>query len=264
MLESPPMNENEFSLQRLQSALAPRQFRYYPQVESSNDIALNWLRDGAVVGSVVIADEQIKGRGRLGRSWYAPPGSALMVSIVLRPSQAALVQVSMLGALAVCETLEAFGVKNVAIKWPNDTQINGRKVCGVLPEAEWDIDRLLGAVLGIGLNVRINFAGTPFEQTATNVETALGKSVDRLELLTTLLERIDDWSARLDSYDLLEAWKKRLTTIGQRVSINQFNGVITGMAEAVDEHGALLVRSDDGALQRVIAGDIALGSINGD
>ncbi|MBC7810652.1 MAG: biotin--[acetyl-CoA-carboxylase] ligase [Burkholderiales bacterium] len=258
------MNETEFSQQRLQTALSPRPVRFYAQVESSSDIALDWLRNGAAAGSVVVADEQTRGRGRLGRSWYAPPATALMLSVVLRPSAAALVQVSMMGALVVCETLEAFGIRNVGIKWPNDTQIDGRKVCGVLPEVLWDGDRLFGAVLGIGLNVRIDFAGTPFEQTATSVETVLGKSIDRLELLTTLLERIDDWTARIESYALFDAWTERLTTIGQQVSVNQANGVVTGMAEGVDEHGALLVRDEDGALQRVIAGDIALGSSNGD
>ncbi len=240
-------------------ALSPRAARFYQQADSTNEIALEWLREDALTGSVVVADEQLKGRGRKGRTWHTPPGVALAVSVILHPLPETLNRVSMLGALAICELVENLGISNVGIKWPNDVQINGRKVSGVLPENEWDGDKLVGVVLGMGLNVRVDFAGSELENTAINVESALGKPVDRLELLVKLLAGVDKWNALLDSVALYDAWKNRLTTIGQTVTVNSADAIVQGVAEGVDEQGALLVRDKEGVLHRVIAGDIALG-----
>ncbi len=156
-------------MDRLESALKPRSYEYYPQIGSTNDRAMAWLREGAAAGSVVIADEQTAGRGRMGRAWYAPPGTALMLSYLLRPNPDDLTYVGMMGALAVCETVEALGA-HPGIKWPNDVQIDGRKLCGVLPEASWQDETLIGAVLGIGLNLRIDFRETAFAKTAISLE----------------------------------------------------------------------------------------------
>ena len=261
MIQSPDM-VTDFSLERLQQALKGRSFQYFPQIDSSNERALNWLADGVPSGSLVIADEQTRGRGRLGRIWYAPPNTALMLSYVLHPIAEELSYVGMLGALAVCEAVESFGAKagglQAGIKWPNDVQINGRKLCGVLPEASWQGDQMRGVVLGIGLNVRIDFTGTSFENTAISLETVVA-TVDRLDLLLRLLERLDDWAARLSSDELFEAWQARLNMIGKQVSIYNTHGTAQGFAEAVDRQGALLVRDQAGTLQRIVAGDIALG-----
>ncbi len=243
----------DLSLERLQAALGQRLFDYYPQIGSTNDRGLAWLAEGASSGSVIVADEQTQGRGRLGRVWYAPPGTALMLSYLLYPSSDDLPFAGMMGALAVCETVEALGAQ-AGIKWPNDVQIDGRKLCGVLPEASWQDGRLIGALIGIGLNVRIDFTGTPFEQTAISLETAVGQ-VDRIEVLIRLLDRLDYWSARLSSDDLFDAWRDRLVMLGRRVTIND----ISGVAESVDRQGGLLVRDDGRTLHRLIAGDISLG-----
>jgi BirA family transcriptional regulator, biotin operon repressor / biotin---[acetyl-CoA-carboxylase] ligase len=241
------------TLERLQITLAPRPFQFYQRVDSTNDIALEWLRSNAPAGAVVIADEQIKGRGRLGRTWHNSPGTALVVSIILRPQARHLSRLSMLGALAVCETIESLGISEVGIKWPNDVQLQGRKVCGILPEAVWEGDQLQGAILGIGVNVRVDFTGTELAETAISLETVLKKQVDRLDLLGHLLKRVDDWSLHMDA--VFDAWKTRLTTLGQQVKA----GDVEGTAESVDDDGALLIRNREGNLNRVIAGDIALG-----
>src|SRR5690606_4117303 len=131
--------------------------RFYERADSTNDLALAWLREGAPIGAVVIADEQLKGRGRKGRVWHTPPGVALAVSVVLRPPVDALHQVGMVGALAIADVCQQHVPDDVAIKWPNDVQVGGRKVSGILPETAWEADRLLGVVLGMGLNVRVDF-----------------------------------------------------------------------------------------------------------
>jgi BirA family biotin operon repressor/biotin-[acetyl-CoA-carboxylase] ligase len=243
----------------LKQALAPRPVNFFEQVGSTNDVGLEWLSTGAADGAVIVADEQTKGRGRLGRSWYAPSGTALMFTYLLRPSQDVLSRVGMLGALAVCETVGQLGAPEVGIKWPNDVQIEGRKVCGVLPEARWDGNRLVGVALGVGVNVSIQFEDSPFALTATSLVTALGKPVDRVELLSRVLARLDFWRERLDSADLFQAWRGRLNMLQTPITVS--NGVrpVQGTAEDVDAEGALLVREENGALQRVMAGDIALG-----
>jgi BirA family transcriptional regulator, biotin operon repressor / biotin---[acetyl-CoA-carboxylase] ligase len=211
--------------QLLSEALVPRLFRFYEQTESTNDVALTWLREDASTGSVVIADEQIRGRGRMGRTWQTPAGEALALSVILHPPKEALAQISMLGALAVYDLLKQLDAPQISIKWPNDVQLNGLKVCGILPEVMWDGERLSGVVLGMGLNVRVDFTNSPLAYRATSLETVLGKPFSRAQLCKMLLTK----------------------------------GDVSGTAEDVDQEGALLVRSTDGELHRVLAGDIVLG-----
>jgi BirA family transcriptional regulator, biotin operon repressor / biotin---[acetyl-CoA-carboxylase] ligase len=245
--------------ERLQLALAPRLVRFFQEIESTNDVALDWLREGAPAGSVVIADEQLKGRGRLGRTWHTPPGVALAVSVILRPHTDELSRVSLLGALAIAELCEQLGLEKIGIKWPNDVQIDGRKVSGVLPEAVWDGSQLLGVVLGLGINVRTNFTGTELEQTAISLEAALGRPIDRVDLLVYLLDHLEYWAARLRSDRLFTTWKNRLTTLGQIITVTGTGGPVHGIAQGVDPQGALLVQTPDGIVHSVIAGDIAMG-----
>jgi BirA family biotin operon repressor/biotin-[acetyl-CoA-carboxylase] ligase len=240
------------------AALAPRNVRFYEQVDSTNDLALEWLRQGASAGSVVAANEQVKGRGRLGRTWYSPPDCALILSVIFRPAGQQLTQMTMLGAVAVSDLLEHLGAKDIAIKWPNDVLLDGRKVCGILPEAVWTGNRVEGVVLGIGVNVRIDFSGTELADWAISIETALGQPVDRLASLVFLLNRLDERATQLGTDTLYNAWRARLVTIGQHASIGDTENPIHGFVEDVDETGALLLRDEEGVLHRLVAGDIAM------
>lgn len=242
------------TIERLHERLAQRPLRFYEQVNSTQDVALQWLQQGAPAGAVVIADEQLKGRGRQGRIWHTPPGVALALSVILKPSRDQLSQITMLGALAIAETLDGLDAPDVTIKWPNDVRLRGRKVSGVLPEAVWNGEQLSGVALGMGINVRNDFTGTELETAATSIELALEQPVDRMEVLMALLQRIDYWAAVPATNERFVAWKSRLDTIGQRVTINS----LTGTAEAVDKEGALLLRDDAGNLHRILAGDVAL------
>ncbi len=281
-----------FTQDVLTQALAPRAVRYLPQTGSTNDDALAWLNGGAADGAVVIAGEQVRGRGRMGRAWHAPPGTALLLSIVLRPHLQHLPRLTMLGALAVCELAEAYGIAAVDIKWPNDVRIGGRKLSGVLPEAAWAGDRLLGAVLGIGLNLSVDFTGTPFAHTAISLATALrspevsassaqdssskvlpaevpSPSTERefrdevgevsalspLAVLTRLLTLYDRWRAQLGQPALYQAWRQRLA-LGGHIRVTAPEGVLEGVAEGVTPDGALLLRMADGTLRHILAGDV--------
>lgn len=230
----------------------PAPFRYYKRIGSTNDAARDWLEHGAPLGAVVIADEQTAGRGRQGRSWQTPPGAALAMSVILRPGARRLPRINMLGGLAVCELAESLGCEDVGIKWPNDVQIGGKKVSGILCEATWAGERLCGAVLGIGLNVRTDFQGTPLAKTATSLESALGKRLDRSQLAGDLHARILHWQRRIESDALFENWRGRLNMLGQALHVNG----ATLRALDVSADGALLAVDERGQRHSLHVGDV--------
>lgn len=242
-------------LSRLAERMGNRPYQFHPIIGSTMDAARDWLRDGAPHGAMVLADEQTTGRGRLNRPWKTPPDSALALSVILRVAPSTLPQVSMLGALAVAEAFDKLGVPNVGIKWPNDILINGLKACGILVEVDWDGINLRGVILGIGVNVALDFTGTDLDGQATSIQTALGKPVDRLEVLTEIVYGIDTRWALLGSSTLLKAWKARLVTLGKRVTVHAAHSFI-GIAEDVDDDGSLWVRDEEGFRRRVLAGDV--------
>ncbi len=250
------MHIHDLLPERLAEQIPGRIIRFHAQIGSTNTEALRLLREGAPGGTVVVADRQTAGRGRLDRRWHSPSGSALMFSLLLRP-QAGYSDAGMMAALGVAEALEGFGVPGVGIKWPNDVQIDGRKVCGVLPEVEWQGDSLVGVVLGIGINVRVDFNGSGLEWTAANVETS-DRPIDRTLLLKAILARLDHWTPHLGERTLFEAWRARLNMLGRMVNIQQGEMTVTGMALRVERDGALIVEGEQDEV-RVIAGDIAIG-----
>lgn len=254
------------SQESLDAVLGLRPFRFFPQIDSTNDHARAWLLEGAPAGAVVIADEQTTGRGRFQRTWNAPPGTAILMSVILRPEVAPskLGRATMVGAVSVAEalaTVPSLPMEMIGLKYPNDVLLVGRKVAGILAEAVWEGDRLVGVVLGIGLNVRIDFTGTALATAATSIERVTGVSIHRTDLADRLLKRVDHWAARIGERSLFNAWRGRLTTLGQRVSVRLSGDdtwAIQGLAQDVDEEGALIVRDDSGADHRIIAGDVTL------
>lgn len=244
--------------EELQQVLHPRPCRFYPSVGSTNDLAKAWLKEGAPTGSVIVADEQREGRGRKGRVWYTPPHVALAISVILMPNQQFLHRVSMLGAVAVAELCEHVGAPNVGIKWPNDVQIHGRKVSGILPEAVWDGEKFLGVVLGIGVNVRADFSNTELAQIAISLEPVANYPLKRTTLIHYLLQRIDYWSQFIGDIRLFNTWKSKLNTLGKPVRLEHGGQIIEGVAEDVDENGALSIRTTNDEIISVLAGDVAL------
>lgn len=246
---------NDLVLDRLSLALRNRPFRFFESIGSTNDHALQWLREKPAAGAVVLADEQTEGRGRMGRRWQTPPGQALALSYIFYPDSAFMNRAGMLGAWSVARLLESLKIDDVGIKWPNDVYVGPRKISGVLPQAVWDSARLLGVVLGIGLNIRVRFDDA-LSLTALNLEDVLGRSVDRVLFLGELLNLLDEGARQLHTDPWFEDWRRRLTTLGRYARV----GDVEGIAEDVDRDGALLMRLSDGSMQRVLAGDVLLTS----
>jgi BirA family biotin operon repressor/biotin-[acetyl-CoA-carboxylase] ligase len=217
------------SLRRVLSDLPLSAMRYYDSIGSTNDDAAAWIEAGAQDLSLVVADEQTSGRGRLQRRWFTPPQAGLALSLILRHSQPVnseaasrlLSRLSGLGALGVCTALKANCQAEAQIKWPNDVLLNGSKVAGILAEATWRGDLLEGVVLGVGVNITPQAIppDTELNFPATCVETETGTLVDRLNLLHAILEQIIFWRQRLATPDFLQAWELHLAYKGEWVRV---------------------------------------------
>ncbi len=237
----------------LQEILRPRPVRYFASTGSTNNDAVQWLNDMPFLasGAVVVADEQTRGRGRYDRQWMTPPGSAIAMSVILktrRPTQ----NLTTIGSLAVAEALEPLLPQQVTLKWPNDVLVNGKKICGILAEAVWQNEKLIAVILGIGLNISVEFSGTELADTATSLTHHTGQPIDRPTLIQQVLIGIDRWIDQPNE-SLHRAWKNRLSTLNKQVTME---GGFTGEAVDVDSDGALVVKTATGTMKRFLAGDV--------
>lgn len=264
----------------LNTTLLGQRIEVHPQVGSTNDLVREAARRGEPEGLVIIADEQVKGRGRLGRTWTAPPGCCILCSVLLRPrfspEQAFYLTIAVsLAIYRTCKTfLELDQVRSVptpltpnpqplipTIKWPNDVLIRGRKVAGVLCESELTGGEWAFCAVGFGINVNIrpeDFGA--LKARATSLSSELGHSVDREALLASVLNELEALYLLLQGGQFSQVfgeWESVVETIGKRVSVNEPSGVLIGQALRVDEGGALVLRLDSGKERRVLAGDVS-------
>ncbi|MGD0766267.1 MAG: biotin--[acetyl-CoA-carboxylase] ligase [Dehalococcoidia bacterium] len=248
--------------ERLNTRFIGRRVVYRASVSSTMDVARVEAEAGAPEGTVVLAEEQTQGRGRLGRRWLSPAGANIYLSLILRPALAEAKALPMLTPLAVCRAIEEVAGLDCEIKWPNDTLIGGRKVSGMLVEVESSGDRVQYALVGVGINV--NFDPSPHEEiraTATSLSLELGRDVSRDELLAAFLGHFEElYLSERDGRSTYPAWKERLDTLGQRIQVRFPDHVEQGLAEDADADGRLLLRRPDGSLLRLVAGDVTLSS----
>jgi len=236
--------------------------RYLDRTESSNDVALAWASQGAPDLSLVYAEEQTQGRGRMGRRWFTPPGSALAFSLVLRPSareREAIGLFSGLGALALFAVLQKRGVA-AQVKWPNDVLIGGCKTAGVLVETAWVGAEAESVVLGMGINVQpgsvppaevLNFP-------ATCIEAETAAPVERFALLHDVLAELVAWRPRLAAQGFLQSWEDALAFRGQTVRVVLGAEEINGRVAGLELGGQLRLELDGGGMRVLDFGEIQL------
>jgi BirA family biotin operon repressor/biotin-[acetyl-CoA-carboxylase] ligase len=260
------MGSISLSTEYIQSALETRfvgrPLYYHPTIGSTMDEARHLAERGATEGTVVLADEQLAGRGRLQRSWWAPSDTSLLLTLLLRPSlQPRQAQrLTMICSLAVCDALAQVGGVQAQVKWPNDVLVQSKKICGILTELELAGDGLHYALIGIGINVNTDFSQAPsLMAPATSLLLETGRTVSRLALLAALLANIEDRYVALKAGASFRGeWAARMATLGQAVQASGTEERIQGTAIGVDEDGALLIQLSDGTVQRVLAGDVTL------
>jgi BirA family biotin operon repressor/biotin-[acetyl-CoA-carboxylase] ligase len=247
---------------------------HHEQVVSTNDLAKQHAREGAAEGLVIFADEQTGGRGRLGRTWTAPPKSSLLLSVLLRPIWLPLpdaFMLTMMAGIALCKAVEQIVPIQAGLKWPNDLWLPSSpssikpacKAAGILSELEISRHQLSWVVIGIGVNVDWQptgiVDGRDLSQSATSLTCSSGQAVDRQELLFALLEQIEQGYLKLRKgfhEEVFQEWRGRLAMLGHEVEIRTATEIIRGIAEDVDQTGALLVRDMDGVLHTILSGDV--------
>jgi BirA family biotin operon repressor/biotin-[acetyl-CoA-carboxylase] ligase len=226
----------------------------FAELDSTNRAVRERARGGADAGLVLVADHQTAGRGRLDRTWDAPPGSSLLVSVLLRPPPGALGGIEAYGSVVATAVALAAAVTEVTgvavgLKWPNDLVVRDRKLAGVLAETEGD-----ALVVGAGCNVNWEQFPPELAASATACNLEVGRPVDRDALLDEFLARLGP--ALDDQAATLEAARAQLVTIGRRVRIERPDRELVGEAVDVTDAGALLVRDDAGTTHEVVVGDV--------
>lgn len=233
------------------------------ETDSTNREAMRQAESGAAEGLVIIADSQREGRGRLGRSWFTSGHDSLAMSVLLRPEMQPehVPQLSLLTAVAAQRALNRF-VPALRIKWPNDLLLRGAKLAGILTEMRAEPGRVHAVVLGIGINIRKPDGGWPesITQRVTDMTTAAGREISRLEIAAAVINELDQCYAEYLAHGfalIREWWWEAHAASGRTVRAHGESGYVEGIAEALDEDGALLLRVN-GEVRRFVAGDIEL------
>jgi BirA family biotin operon repressor/biotin-[acetyl-CoA-carboxylase] ligase len=230
------------------------------EVDSTNTWAIKEALKGAEEGEVFLAEAQTQGKGRMGRKWFSPKGKNIYLSLILKPQMPPQrVPLLNLGAsLALAYVLEKLGLEP-ELKWPNDVLLRGKKVCGILSEAYAEADKVNFVVLGIGLNVNTKKEDFPEElrDSATSLLIETGKEFSRNHLVKEILQELEGvyFLLKENPGEVLSKWCSYAKVEGKMVEVESFGELIEGVAEGIDEEGALLVKTERG-IKRVVAGDV--------
>ena len=259
------------NVDRLQEGLRTRRFGrtilFLREVGSTNDLAKELASYGVVEGTVVVAETQTAGRGRLGREWVSPKGG-LWFSVILKPKlkPAEAVGLVFVAGLAVAEALRELYAVQVETKWPNDVLLKGRKVCGILSEMSTVDEKVNYVTVGVGVNANFDVEKAFPEElraNATSLENELGRKVKLEELFKALLEKLEnvyELFLKEGFAPVLGKWKTYAGFLGSQVEVTSGTEKWVGLASDVGNDGALVMKLGDGTVKRVFVGDATLRS----
>lgn len=254
---------NETSLKKHLAKLNLGGLRYFETIGSTNDEALAWAATGANDLSLVIADEQTQGRGRLDRKWFTPKNSAIAMSLILRPTAPMRPHLSRtvgLAALSIADACLSLGL-SPQIKWPNDILLNGKKVAGILVETVWSGHDANSLVVGMGVNVEK--ASIPpaelLKFPATSLEEMLGTLPQREDFIFRTLEALIRWREKINIQTFIQAWEEKLAFRGEIVNINaEDEKPIHGIVDGLESDGSLRLKDESGKPVSIRFGDVSL------
>lgn len=242
----------------LKTRLIGCELHYLETTGSTNDVAKDLAEKGSPEGTTVIAGLQKAGRGRHGRTWISSQGN-LAISFILKPDIDRLYLLPAISSLSVLHTLRKLGI-DASIKWPNDILINGKKVCGILIESQFEAGILKYSIIGIGINIKLDVLKHPeIAEISTSISAHTNKSISINEVTLILLTELENLYTRIDdAYRIYTEWLDSMETIGKRVKVNMGKAMEEGTVETVNEEGNLILLRDDGTRIEVIAGDVTL------
>lgn len=272
LLESPDILSRSEIVSRLKTEWMGREVYYFDETSSTNIDAKRFAEEGAPHGAVVVADMQKSGRGRRGKTWESPSGSAIYMTILLKPDfppeKAPMLTLVM--ALSVADAITEMTGLESGIKWPNDIVVNGKKVCGILTEMNVEPDFIQYVVIGVGINVN-NGSAEEFpeeiRQTATSLKIESGVQVSRAALVSHVLAQFeknyDTFVRTLDFSVLMNDYDKHLLNLNREVKVLDPKGEYTGIARGINRTGELIVETGDGRLVEVYAGEVSVRGLYG-
>jgi len=234
---------------------------HHESIGSTNDAAYELAEAGEPEGTVVVAEAQSSGKGRIGRKWLSPKGAGIYMSIILRPDVETdeIPTVTLVAAKSIADAINDLNKMDAGIKWPNDILIKGKKVCGILTEVKAQPDRVDFLVLGFGVNVNTPAGKLPEE--GTSLKNVSGSSVDRAQLVRDILEKfeVDYLRFKKEGFNALRDECKRLSLVLEKtVRVKEHHRVMKGKAVDIDEKGALMIRDEEGIVRRVFSGDVVM------
>ena len=236
-----------------------RDIIYHELTQSTMDDAFSSGAQGAEEGTVIIAESQSKGRGRMGRSWISPKGKGIYMSVILRPqfSPNDFAKLTLLAAVAVCEALRKVSDLDIGIKWPNDLLAGGRKLAGILTELNAEVDQMKFVVVGLGVNINASKRALPGEATSLKIES--GKSHSRVAVVQEILRSLEYWYADIERQGfehVLKRWRELALILGKRIIIKEHHQEIHGEAVDLADDGGLIIRTDSGETIKRLSGDV--------
>lgn len=249
---------------RLGECPLARQILVFAETDSTNDLATQRGRQGAPSGLVIFAEHQTAGRGRFGRRWDSAPHRGLWFSLLLRPALpvAFWPRLTTWAAVSLASAIEEAAGVRAAIKWPNDLFAEGKKIAGILAESGTDAGGAPFAVVGIGVNVNHEPGEFPPELAtkAGSLRTIAGRMIDRPALAATVLRELDRLLPLLasDFPRIIAEAARRSFLLGRWIQVRAGDGVVEGCAEQLDENGHLLLRTSDGSLRQLAAGEVTI------
>lgn len=261
------------SAAEIESALATRwigkKVLAFPTIDSTNTLCKKKGEEGEAEGLLVVADEQTGGKGRRGRSWNTPPGSAIAMSLLLRPQvrPERIAMVTLVAGMALAKVCRELYHLDAEIKWPNDVVIGGKKLSGTLTEMSAQMSMVNYIVVGTGINVNMDSFPEELSRTATSLYLETGKKQSRAQLLAALLHAFEEYYERfLQTEDLSllrEEYNDMLVSTGKTVRVLDPAGEYEGRARGINELGELLVEMKDGTIKNVYAGEVSVRGVYG-
>lgn len=238
---------------------------YEESVDSTQKIALRLSLEGAPEGTVIIAEEQRSGRGRMDRQWHSPKFTGIWMSIILRPNllPQKAPQLTLIAAVAVVQAIEELTSLHPQIKWPNDILVNGKKLTGILTELQAESDRINSVIIGIGMNVNQEKTSYPAElqSIATSLLIETSMKVNRAEMVRTVLSKLEnlyDLYLEKGFYPIKVFWESYAISIGKMITARMINGDIYGKAIGITDDGVLMLEDLSGKIHYVYSADIEL------